>query len=187
MELKSIKLTNAMIEKISKELNVENKNYKKYIIKNEKDLCNQEVINFYYILLKFIFKNNFFIYHFHFLLNFRIIIIKLINRKIFFNLNEDDKDKLEYIIKRITDSDYYYNKYLKYNIFEPLKTILTYYKNYLFESKNEEINFIENIIKSNIYNKSCTEYLRDYEKAQIMNQRYPVIIFFFCKKILKMK
>ena len=187
MELKSIKLTKAMIEKISKEFNIENKNYKKYIIKNEIDLCNQEVINFYYILLKFIFKSNFFIYHFHFLLNFRIIIIKLINRKIFFNVNEDDKDKLEYIIKRITDSDYYYNKYLKYNIFEPLKSILTYYKNYLFESKNEEINFIENIIKSNIYNKSCTEYLRDYEKAQIMNQRYPVIIFFFCKKILKMK
>jgi len=116
MELISIKLTNEMIEKISKELNVENENYKKYIINNEKDLYNQEVINFYYILLKFIFKNNFFIYHFHFLLNFRIIIIKLINRKIFFNVNEDDKDKLEYIIKRITDSDYYYNKYLKYNI-----------------------------------------------------------------------
>ena len=58
--------------------------------------------------------------------------IKIINRKTFFKLNEDNKDKLEYIIKRITDSEFYFNKYLKYNIFEPLKSILAYYKNYFF-------------------------------------------------------
>ena len=182
LELKSIKLTNIMIEKLSKELNVENKNFKKYKINNEKDLYNEEVINFYYILLKFIFKNNIFIYHFHFLLNFRIIMIKIINSKTILKLNEDNKDKLEYIIKRITDSDYYFNKYLKYNIFEPLKSILTYYKNYLFESKKEEINSIEKIIKNNTNDKACTKYLQDYEKAQIMNLKFPVINYFFLQK-----
>ena len=182
LELKSIKLTNNIIEKLSKELNVENKNFKKYKIKNEKDLYNEEVINFYYFLLKFIFKNNIFIYHIHFLLNFRIIIIKLINGKTILKLNEDNKDKLEYIIKRITDSDYYFNKYLKYNIFEPLKSILKYYKNYLFESKKEEINSIEKIIKNNTNDKTCTKYLQDYEKAQIMNQKFPIINFFFLQK-----
>jgi len=182
LELKSIKLTNNMIEKLSKELNVENKNFKKYKINNEKDLYNEEIINFYYFLLKFIFKNNIFIYHIHFLLNFRIIIIKLINGKTILKLNEDNKDKLEYIIKRITDSDYYFNKYLKYNIFEPLKSILKYYKNYLFESKKEEINSIEKIIKNNTNDKTCTKYLQDYEKAQIMNQKFPIINFFFLQK-----
>jgi hypothetical protein len=105
--------------------------------------------------------------------------IKLINKKTFFNLNEDNKDKLEYIIKRITDSKYYFDKYLKYNIFEPLKSILAYYKNYFFESKINEINSIEIIIKNNTNDKTCYKYLKDYEKAQIMNKKFPVINFIF--------
>ena len=109
----------------------------------------------------------------------KIINYDIYNKKTFFKLNEDNKNKLEYIIKRITDSEYYFNKYLKYNIFEPLKSILAYYKNYFFESKIKEINSIEIIIKNNTNDKTCYKYLKDYEKAQIMNKKFPVINFIF--------
>ena len=108
--LKSIKLTNKMIKKLS---NFENEIIKQYMINKKDDLYDEKKINFYYISLKFIFKRNIFIYYYKFLLEARKIIIKIINEKSFLYFGGDNKTKIEYIIKRITDSGYYYNKFKK--------------------------------------------------------------------------
>ena len=54
-----------------------------------------------------------------------------------------------------------------------LKEILNYYNNYLFESKSKEIAELKDIIKNKQGN--YEEYLKDFEKAQNMNIRYPLI------------
>jgi hypothetical protein len=51
---------------------------KQFIIKTEEDLCVEKIINFYYILLNFILKNDIFIYQLQFLLETKKTIIKLI-------------------------------------------------------------------------------------------------------------
>ena len=86
--------------------------------------------------------------------------------------------KVEYITKFLLDCfDYYFNK-IK-NIPEidliKLKEVLKYYKDYLFESKKNDINNIDNIINNNIFN--YEDYLKDYDKAKEMNIKSPIIIY----------
>ena len=54
-----------------------------------------------------------------------------------------------------------------------LKEILNYYNNYLFQSKSKEIAELNDIIKNKQGN--YEEYLKEFEKAQHMNIRYPLI------------
>ena len=56
---------------------------------------------------------------------------------------------------------------------DDLNEILNYYKNFLFDSKKEEIENIENIIKNN--NGNYNDYLNDLEEAKKMNQKYEII------------
>ena len=89
----------------------------KYYINEIEDLININKINFYYIVLKYFLKNQIFIYQFEFLLNTRKLITDLINNNLYtlIVLVEDLElslgEKLEYIIKTITDIDYYFEKY----------------------------------------------------------------------------
>ena len=86
-----------------------------YLISNNEDLFNNKKINFYYILLKYILKNSIFIYQINFLMKTRKYIIKLIkSNKSYINeilfskdIYENIKERLKYIIEKITDSDYY--------------------------------------------------------------------------------
>ena len=93
----------------------EDENYiKEYLILKEEDLLNEKKINFYYIILKYILNSNsIYIYQFKFLLATRNIILKLINfeSNIFFSMNSNIKNKFDDIVKIISDSDYYVNKY----------------------------------------------------------------------------
>ena len=122
MDLESIDITEKIYGEIYNLLD-ENKNYvKEYLVIKEEDLFNYKKINFYYILLKYILKNSIFIYQINFLFKTRINIIKLIklNSNIFssFNIKIIDnniKERLNYILEKIIDSKYYIQKYINMN------------------------------------------------------------------------
>ena len=66
LNFKSIILTKVMVEKIIEILDENNKYLANYEI-NEKNQFNEENINFYFLLIKYILKNSFFIYNIPFL------------------------------------------------------------------------------------------------------------------------
>ena len=170
LDLESINLTHVMLEELLKILD-DNKDYiKEYIITNINDLFNIKKINFHYILFKYLLKNPTYIYQIPFLLKTRKIILGIIkndlNKLFSFNINDNDNTKLEYIIKIITDSKYYYHKYINCK--------LNYYKYFLFESKKEGINIIKKGIDNNNI-KLQENYFPDFNKAQELNKRIPLI------------
>ena len=116
LDLESIQLTKKMFNEISDELN-SNKDYINYYSINElDDLFVNKKIDFYFILLKYILKDSFYIYNIPFLLKAREKIIKLLKSNIndiasFYNFNENFKERFEYILMKLTDSEYYYKKF----------------------------------------------------------------------------
>ena len=77
LDLENINITKTIFEELSKTLNINEDYIKKYIIKEIKDLFNDNIINFYYILFKYILKNPIYIYNIPLLLEKRKNIIKL--------------------------------------------------------------------------------------------------------------
>ena len=78
LELESINITNKIFNAINDLLN-RNENIKnRYLITKEEDLFNIKIINFYYILFKYILKDSIFIYQINFLLKIKKSILKLI-------------------------------------------------------------------------------------------------------------
>ena len=186
LELESINITEYMIDELLKILDINNDYIKEYMINNIEDLFNENKINFYYLLFKYLFKNYFYIYTFPLLYETRKIILKIINNKKLsqfssFNINNEFKYRMEYIIKRLTDSDYYFNKYFSSYILPKLDQVLLYYKNILFESKKNDIILIEDIIKNNNNKLNYEKYLLDYDIAQKMNKRFSIIKYLFEK------
>ena len=97
LDLKSIALTKVLYEGISQALNENNDYLKDYEIKNIKDLV-EDKINFYYTLIKFIFKNVAYIYNIPFLKkNF----MNIISFRDFFILNPDYDiySKMQYLFE----------------------------------------------------------------------------------------
>ena len=123
------------------------------------------------------------------------------------DLNEIIMERLIYIINILCDSEYYSIKYLNQDLkrvkqikqekqlkqikevkqvkeikkvipdYKELKEILLYYKNYLFTSKANDINRIEEIIRNS--DGDYKQYLTDIDKAKNMNDRYDIIDFMF--------
>ena len=62
---------------------------------------------------------------------------------------------------------------------EDINEVLTYYKNYKFESKEKDIDLIETKIKTGELDDFKELYLKDLEQAKKMNLRYPIIKFFY--------
>jgi len=157
---------------------------KKNKIKNINNLFDKKIINFYYILVKYIYKIPLYIYNIAFLLDTRKAILNIIKFDLdkFSNINISDiniKHRLEYILEFFCDSDYYYMKYYgRANLgvkYEQLKAVLIYYKTFKFESKKEDIIILDKFIR-NIKNEIKYDiYLRDYEQAIKMNLRIPII------------
>ena len=90
-----------------------------YLISKESDIFDVKKINFYYILIYFILKNSIFIYEINFLLKTRKFLVKLINDKsdIFSssnikNIDRNSKERLDYILEHLLDSNYYIQKYI---------------------------------------------------------------------------
>ena len=171
LELKHIYLTKKMFEKINKELNSNKEYLKSYIIGNKEDLLNERKINFYYILLKDIIKISAYMYQFYFILDTRKLILALLkSNELPFdinNINPNIKDKLDYIIKTLVDSDYYFT-IPKHDLIK-LKEILKYYKTFLFESKKAEINDVNNTeLLLSIFNQEIIDfYIKQFNNNNI--------------------
>ena len=175
LNLESININHEMFKNLSQILENDETYIKKYKIKNEDDLIDKDKINFYFVLLKYILKNNFFIYYSSFLLETKKNLMKKIKSKIYINNLENYKidniykERLEYIIKWIFDSDYY------------LQIFLDNFQKYINEkkkniSKKQNINN-NNLLKSyydsnsknksQVNNKSNTNII--VESIQILN------------------
>jgi len=111
LDFESINLTQIMFNEIKTLLDNKENDIRQYLISKEDDLFDNKKINLYYILLKYIFKEQIYIYQINFFLETRKFIIKLIksNSNCFEIYNIDNK--MEYIIGKITDSKYYMMKY----------------------------------------------------------------------------
>ena len=126
----------------------------KFKISQVQDLFNNEKINYYYILLKFIFKPNSYFNNITLFKGFRDFLIKILKTQLYELLSnyKDDEEinkKLKYIIENILNSGYYYNKYSKV-----IELIKFYYKNKSNKSKKDEIKSIELKFKNNNLNYS---------------------------------
>ena len=189
IELFNVNLTKEMIDELYKILNEKKKYVIDYLIKSKEDLFNEKKINFHYILLHHVLKKSMYIYHFNFLLKTKKIILENLKKKQLYIIEKKAKDfnkQFKYLIKALFDSEYYLNKYLN-NIIEILKEVQTYYKEYLFESKKEDILSIDNIIKNinnknNINDNNYLNYFQYYELSKKKNLRSPIINYFYIKK-----
>ena len=88
----------------------------KFIIKASDDMNNINKINFHYLLLKFICKSSFLIYQLPLLYNAHKKIIDILKEKNYYGLTmipqKDIINRVDYIIEKLCDSNYYYNQYL---------------------------------------------------------------------------
>lgn len=177
LDLESIDLDNKIVNNIGKNLANDPKYNKENSIKYIEDLFNLNKINYYYVLLKYIIKNPLYIYTIPIFFQTRKIIIRSI--KILGNnssvldlyLKSEIKDKIEFVIKKICDTEYYYNMLInKINLIK-LNEILKYYKENLGDSKKEEIETIEKVINKKKYDPSCDIYLDDLKTALDVNKK----------------
>ena len=175
IDVENIPITKTMYEELSDILNKE-EIIKGYKINTKEDFYIESKINFYYILLKYIFKNQLYIYNINLFLDTRKLIIKLLraNEVINKGKNIPFNDKITYVIKKLADSDYYFLKVQK------LELVLEYYKEIFFESKKDAIILIEDILNNN--KKFEDKFLTDYEKAKTILKELPVIKYILLKK-----
>jgi len=151
----------------------------KYMISKENDLFDNKKIALYYILLKYICKEQFFIYQINFFRKTRIFIIKLINAnsKCFENSKIDNiiKERLEYIIEKITDSKYYMKKYdenRKFNSKNSDKELNENYSSFLTNKPEINTEKENNFISSNMTDtaKLINEEEREKEEMKYISQ-----------------
>ena len=93
------------------------------------------------------------------------------------DLNNDD---IEFEIKEeIKVDENKNNSIINIKELEDINEVLTYYKNYKFESKKKDIDLIETQIKTGELADFKELYLKDLDEAKKMNLRYPIINFFY--------
>ena len=170
LDLQNINLTKTIFDGL-----MNGQNYiKDYEINNAEDLNDERKINFYYLFLKFIFKNSIYIYNFPFLLKTKKLFIELLKQDKIKQLKENQK--IEFIVSKILDSKYNSLKYYESNNennYGNINEILKFYEEFLFEVKIEDIKKIKDIIK--IKKSDNEKYLKDYDKDKKINERIPVI------------
>jgi hypothetical protein len=173
MEIEKIFLTETMFKELKDIFDLNEDYITDYSLTEKEDIFNEKNINFFYILLKYILKKSFFIYQINFLYQQRKFILKLYKLGELFNdIKDKINDKLEYVLRMMLDSDYYFKDQL-----EKLNEVLIYFKNFLFESKKKDIENIEDIIKNNKMGSS--KYLEYYDTAKRMNIRKDIINYLF--------
>ena len=151
LDLENIYLTKTMFNELKIILNKDN--IRKYKISEKEDLLDNNKINFYFILFKYILKNPIYIYYIPFLLETKNKIIKLIKHNsieyLFNNINDKIKNKLDEIFKFIVDSNYYIKKDLN---------ISTHNYNELnIKNKNSHINDSEMLSRTSIASHSTNQ------------------------------
>jgi hypothetical protein len=168
LELDKINITNTIFQGLSNAINKDNENA--YIINNINDLMNEKTLNFYYILIKYMFKkNSFYIYQINFLVKNIYNLINLISRKELKNENE----KMKELIKIFSD---------EYLIPYDIKKIL----DTSFESENLVNNSNENVLVPHIEQRDETNIndnnIIEYSKAEQALERMKIIIQIYPEK-----
>ena len=181
LDLEKIDITEKIYNNLSNILNDSNEDIQYYKIKEKQDLFNEEKINFYYILFKYILKDNIYIYKLKFLKNARKIIIKLLkkNELTYDEINNKNK-KIKYIINFLIDTDFYLpKKEIPKDDKIKLNEVLKYFQNIFFESKKNVINEIKDILNKNIFDyKDYKIFLDFYNEAETMNNKFPLIKYY---------
>ena len=181
-ELDSIIFSESIMKKVFDTLISKEYYFKKNIINDKEDIFKINKINFYFILFKYILKNSIYIYQIPFLIKTRKTVLNFIktglNEIFSYKINNNIKDKLCFVINIITDTKYYFSKFMNHL---KLKEIYDYYKEFCFLSKKKEILFIENnIINNNAkidnINKNI---MNDFHIAKRMNERISIIKYLF--------
>ena len=106
IELIQNEKTNFLFKKI-------NDNIQKYEIIRKEDLTNENKINFYYYLLKYVLKTSKYkIYNISFLLKTRGLLLNLLKKNELFFIEDKSniEEKRQYVIKSILDNEYYYSQ-----------------------------------------------------------------------------
>jgi hypothetical protein len=168
LELENISITKTILDKLNSKFdNI--KNFKNdYLILGVNDLLCDKKINFYYILLKFIYKNSIYIYQIPFLLKTRKVLLEALktNKKNLISL-KGNNEKIEYILRILFDSEFYYQKYLNYK----LKGSLNYYNDsneIIPNNRNRNTNIVSNN-NNNVYN-ALNKNINSEEKEDHNNQ-----------------
>ena len=177
MEIEKIDIAETLLPSLTEILNEENNNIKSYIIQKEEDLYQEQIINFYFILFKYILKKSIYLYQIPLLIKIRKQLIAIIKSGLLFydKLNKDIKDRLKYVLETFVDSNYYCQYIIK-EIITILNEVLNYYQNYYFESNKEDIAKIKQDIKNKNIN---SQYLIYYEEAVKNNNIYSLIKYVF--------
>ena len=175
LDLENIAITKLMYNELLKLLNEDADYINDYKITKKEDLFNEKKINFFYILLKYILKSPIYLYQITLLFDLKKFVMKLLNSNQISD-KEIKSNKLQYLLWTLMDSEYYFSK-IPESDYNKLKEILTYYKNFCFESKKDEIAILTNLLENNWGKYKI--YLNDYDKVQKMNERYTIIKYFF--------
>ena len=143
LDLENIHLTKIMLDDLSNLFDSNEEFILKYKITEVKELFNNSIINFYFLLFKYIIKDSIYIYHITYLNKLKTKIIKFVknDEKIFAPI---DKEKLDYIIKIFLDSKYYYKLFIKKFDFKEEKN-----KSDIIENRLK--NFIEKILSKSSF------------------------------------
>lgn len=130
IDLEKFDITKKIFDEIKKFFD-KKENIEEYIILEKEDFGNIQKVNFYYIFLKYVFKNNYFIYNFDFFYKTRKYIINkaksgyTINSFICSVKNKDILERAKYIIEILLDTDYYINKLKNNKINELIENVKT--------------------------------------------------------------
>ena len=189
IDLENIYLNKEIYDKLINCLDIKNNYIIKYIIEKKDDILNKEKINFYYILLKYVIKISIYFYQMFIFLKTRKFLLNHIKGNNLLNdpIDKDINLKLNYITRILLDSEYYAhnnNKIRKkISLQLQLREVLKYYREFLFESKINEINALEDILKNN--KQEYKDFLNDYQLAKKMNCRVPIINYLYFEKTQK--
>ena len=99
LDFENINITKTMFEELANILKSDNDYMKQNIIFDKYNLFDKGIIDFYYILSKYILKKKFYIYQIPFLIETRKKIIKIIKE----NIIKENDEKFKYIINFFTD------------------------------------------------------------------------------------
>ena len=156
LNLDKIYITEKMFDELNKILNMGCDLAKFYIIQKVEDLFNDKIINFYYFIIKYIYKIPFYFFQVPLLLNARNVIIFILRKNLdllcYFKLkNEKNREiieRVDYVIKSITDNEYYFDKYINNCRLGKLESLLLFSKFFFFEPQHNDITILENVIKN---------------------------------------
>ena len=155
LNLEKIHIPEKMFDELNKILNMEYDCAKSYLIQKVEDLFNVKIINFFYFMLKYVYKTPFYFFHVPLLLYVRNVIIFILRNNLdllcYYRMKNEQNaeltERLDYVIMKITDNEYYYDKYINEYRLGKLKLLLLS-ENFFFESNNDEIKIIENVVKN---------------------------------------